>query len=100
MRLTLARKFDAVHRNTVASNSMIPIVCLQRDRGFLPSLHTLTALAGDPIGLLRSLSYRSLYAESSLARKGVVSGESVAASIAFFMLFSSKVGAAQKSKCT
>jgi hypothetical protein len=63
---TLAKKFEVVHRNTVASNSSIPIACLQRPRGFLPSVHTLTTLAGDRIGLSRSLLY--LPGASSLFR--------------------------------
>jgi len=51
--LTLARKLDAVQRNTVARSNTIPTVCLHRAReGFLPSDHTLTWLAGDNMGLV------------------------------------------------
>ena len=63
---TLARKFDVVHRITVASNSDIPIACLHRPRGFLLSLQTLITLAGDRMGLPTSPLY--LFGASSLFR--------------------------------
>ena len=56
-RHTLARKFDTVQRNTVASSSIIPIACLHGLCGFLPSLHALTTLAGDSNGLSKSCEY-------------------------------------------
>lgn len=55
---TLAKKFEAVHRNTVASSSTIPTACLHFDFcGFLLSPHTLTWLDGLCMGLARPLSY-------------------------------------------
>jgi hypothetical protein len=47
-RLTLERKFDAVHSTTVASKRIIPTVCLHRlCCDFLLSDQGLTILAGD-----------------------------------------------------
>lgn len=66
---TLARKLDVVHKNTVASSSIMPIACLQRLRGLFPSLQTLTTLAGDRIGLPTSPSYLPC-GSSSLFRGG------------------------------
>jgi hypothetical protein len=74
---TLARKLLAVHRNTVASSSAIPIACLSLLFGFfLLSLHMLTTLAGDRMGLSRK-SFSRMYRlpfETSLTRglSGVV----------------------------
>jgi hypothetical protein len=75
--LTLARKLLAVHRNTVASSSAIPIACRSLLFGFfLLSLHMLTTLAGDRMGLSRK-SFSRMYRlpfETSLTRglSGVV----------------------------
>ena len=67
---TLAKKLEAVQRNTVASSSNIPTACLHFDLGgFLPSLHTLTWLAGLRMGLARSPSYTM--GPSSLCRGDV-----------------------------
>jgi len=75
--LTLAKKLLVVHRNTVASNSAIPIACRSFPFiFFLPSLHMLTTLAGLRIGLSRK-SFSRMYRlplETSLTRglSGVV----------------------------
>ena len=50
-RLTLERKFDAVHSTTVASKRIIPTVCLHwLCCDFLPSDQELTTLAEDITG--------------------------------------------------
>jgi hypothetical protein len=78
MQLTLAKKLLVVHKTTVASNSDIPIACLNLlfICFFLPSSHMLTTLAGDRIGLSRK-SFSRMYRlpfETSLTRglSGVV----------------------------
>jgi hypothetical protein len=54
--LTLAKKLEAVHRNTVASSSAMPTACLILLCGLLPSSHTLTTLAGERTGLSKKSS--------------------------------------------
>lgn len=55
---TLAKKLEAVHRNTVASSRAMPTACLILLCGllFLPSSHTLTTLAGERTGLSKKSS--------------------------------------------
>jgi hypothetical protein len=87
---TLARKFDVVHRNTVASSNAIPTACRMRLCGFCfsPSSHSLTTLAGDSIGESMDAEYRvysdsSLTRYSSLTRGGIVANTGVGGAMVF-----------------
>ena len=78
LRRTLAKKLDAVHRNTVASSSAIPTACRVLLCGFFPSSHTLTTLAGERTGLSKkSSSYRNLLSFDTVLLRGLRGVEGV-----------------------